>query len=391
MWVLPVLSLLLLAAVVYHLAGMYEIWHFVQDLRQGISDHGPFPPITVFKPLAHWNTEIRENLRTFCEQDYPGPWQILVGPKAAFAEQVRSTLACHVPEAEVTVVPCPEEGLAVNPKVNQLLQMDAAARYPYLVVVDEDMRVPRHYLRAVAAGLRHPDVGVVTCLYVVKEPPTRPALLEAMLIQGTYVVGIMVGRRLLGMRFAFGSTLGIRRDVLDALGGWAALGDYLADDYQLAYQAFRRGYRVALLPILVESRLPPMTWRDLVRHQLRWARTNRACQPVGWFFSIITHLSLWGTLWWLASGFSPAGWQVLVLTWVFRAVEHVFLNALLEGLSPPWRGLLWLPVQDALAFLTWLGSFLTDTVVWAGRTYRVFPDGTMQLCEAEEAVRASEG
>jgi len=36
-----------------------------------------------------------------------------------------------------------------------------------------------------------------------------------------------------------------------------------------------------------------MTWRAVWKHQLRWARTIRVCQPLPYFFSILSNAGFW--------------------------------------------------------------------------------------------------
>lgn len=371
-------------AILYNLAGVYEVWAFTAR-RRPCTTNGKLPPVTVLKPLTAWNTDVRENLASFCHQDYP-KYQVVIGPKPDHAAAVQRQLPCpHDDRREVTVVVC-DDRRAVNPKINQVLQMDPAARYDVLVLADADMRVTPEYLRCVVAPLTDPEVGVVTCYHVAHDAPTTAALVEALLINTEYLPSILVGRRLQGMHFGFGATLATRRDVLQAIGGWDTLGDYLADDYQLADRAARAGFRVVLSDYLVESRLSPMTWREMILHQLRWARTNRACQPTGWFFSIITHLTFWSVVWWIVSGLSTTGRDLVLLTLVFRAVQSTYYNARINGLRPAWRGAWLVPLRDAIYFLVWLWSHLTDEVTWAGRTYQVFPDGRMREVPTEVSL-----
>ncbi len=371
-------------ALLFHLWALYEVWAFTAR-RQAPSPNGPWPPVSVLKPLGAWNAEVQANLATFCAQDYPR-YQVVVGPRADIAPRVRLDAVCTSDaRREVTLVTC-DERRAVNPKINQVLQMMPAVRHPVIVLADADMRVTPEYLRHVVAPLRDPAVGVVTCYHIAREAPTLPALVEALLVNTEYLPSILVGRRLQGMHFAFGATIALRRDVLEAIGGFEALADFLADDYQIAHRAIAAGYRVVLSDYLVESRLPPMTWREVVLHQLRWARTNRACQPTGWFFSLVTHLTFWCVVWWVLSGFSLTGQRLVALSVLFRVVQTMYYNARVDGLQPAWSGAWLAPVRDALFFFVWLWSHLTDRVVWAGRVYEVFPDGRMREVPAEEVA-----
>ncbi len=378
------LSVLIAIAVLYHLVAIYEVWAFTREEKRPPAN-GDLPPVSVLKPLTVWDMETRQNTLTFCEQDYPA-FQVVFGPKPDALPALRRLPPCPSTERrEVTVVVC-DRRRAVNPKISQVLQMWPAVKHDVIVMADADMRVTPDYLRRVVAPLADPRVGVVTCFHAAREVETLPALFEALLVNTQYLPSILVGRRVMGMRFAFGATIAFRRDVLDAIGGFEALADYLADDYQIAYQAWRRGYKILLSDYIVESRLPPMSWRQLLSHQFRWARTNRACQPTGWFFSVVTHLTTWSTAWWVVSGFSHTGWRVLILTFLFRTLQAAYYNARLEGLRPAWTGAWLAPLADLIFTLMWALSFLKDTVVWAGREYEVFPDGTMREVTPEEVA-----
>ncbi len=380
-YLLLALSVLVGMAIFYQLVAIYEVWAFSREKHASKPDK-ELPPVSVLKPLTWWDDEVRRNVHTFCEQDYP-MFQVVLGPKPDALPALRRLSPCpSTDRREVSVVVC-HERRAVNPKISQILQMWPAVKHDFVVVADADMRVGADYLRRVVAPLLEPRVGVVTCFHAAREVETLPALIEALLVNTEYLPSILVGRRLLGMRFAFGATIALRRDVLEAIGGFEALADYLADDYQIAYRAWKRGYKVLLSNYIVESRVLPMTWRQLLAHQLRWARTNRACQPVGWFFSIVTHLSLWSTAWWAASGFSSTGWRLLILTFLFRTLQTAYYNARLEGLRPAWTGAWLAPLRDAIFFAVWALSFVRDTVEWAGREYEVFPDGTMREVVSE--------
>ncbi len=386
---LSVLTLLLGLAFLYQLVALYETWRFTADRGTWAPAPEPGPPVTLLKPLPAWTPEVREDLATFCIQRYPR-YQVLVGIRAEEAPAVRAELPCAAqPGWEVRVIPCGEEVRAANPKIRQVLQMVPAARHPILVLADADMRVGPDYLARVVAPLRRPEVGLVTCYHVAREAPTLPAALEAMLINTEYLPAILVGRRLQGMGFGFGATLALRREVLEAIGGFEAVADVLADDNQLAVRTLRQGYRVVLSDYLPESRLPPMDWAGLLEHQLRWARTHRACQPAGWFFSLLTHLTLWSLLWWWADGLSSTGGRLVAWTLLFRMGQATLYNLWVDGLRPRWLPALLAPLRDGLYLLLWAWSHLTDRVVWAGQGYRVHPDGTLEPLPEEALAKRS--
>ena len=65
-----------------------------------------------------------------------------------------------------------------------------------------------------------------------------------------------------GIRFALGATMALTRQALTAIGGLAPLADFLADDYQLGFRIAQTGLQVKILPYVVETHNPEMSFQD---------------------------------------------------------------------------------------------------------------------------------
>lgn len=375
-WTQDAVTIIIVAAVAYHALALYEVRAFARRQR-AVAQPSSLPPVTVLKPLSEWDSATQENLASFCHQRYPR-YQLLVGIPPAVGSDL-TALVGRVPAADTEVqwVVCTQR-LATNPKVSELLHLYPLAAHDLLVFTDADIRVEPDFLARIVAPLQLPEVGVVTCLYRVREAPTWPAAVEALMTNVDFTPSVLVARRLFGLKFTLGAGIAVRRQVLEAVGGFVGLADYLADDYQIGHRASQAGYRVVLADSVVEHRLPPMGLRDLYRHQVRWARTHRVCQPTGWFFSIITHLTFWSTAWLALSGFSDAGWRLVGVTLVFRVLEGRYLNACLDGLRPFWKVAWLMPLKDLFSLTMWVLSFTGNRVHWAGREFVVSRDGRMR-------------
>jgi ceramide glucosyltransferase len=177
-------------------------------------------------------------------------------------------------------------------------------------------------------------------------------------------------------RYAFGASIAFRREVLERIGGFASLADYLADDYLLGNKVARAGSRLVLLPYIVETVLDSATLGDVWRHLLRWSRTYRAQRPVSWFFTVLTHATLWGTIAPVVTGGSAAGWAAFVGAVGARLVSLAGILRLLGDSETPHH--LWLvPLKDLGSSLMWAAAFLGRRVNWSGRVLRVMRDGRM--------------
>jgi ceramide glucosyltransferase len=251
------------------------------------------------------------------------------------------------------------------------------ARYDLWIITDSDVRVEPGFLRALIPPLADSEVGLVTCPYRGSAPSPFPARLESLLINTVFAPLVLVASQVEKTTYAFGATMAVKRRCLDQIGGFAALADYLADDYYLGYLVTQAGYRARIVPYVVETRPGVATFGELFHHQLRWARTQRSCRPGGYCGTLVTHGTVWALLGLVAFWPSPL-LRALALSAVglrlFSAavVSGVFLRA-----SLTLRALWLVPLTDVLSFLVWCVSLRGDTVRWSEYTFRVRSDGKM--------------
>ena len=332
------------------------------------------PAVTILKPLKGSGIDLYANLASFCRQDYP-EFQIVCGvndpddPAVATVHRIQHDF----PERDIVLSIGNRPG--ANRKVASLCHMMAHAKHPVLALSDADVRVRPDYLRRNVAPLANPKIGLTTCLYRGRGFFGRPSVIESLLINCDFVPMVMTAQ-FIGQRNALGASLCFKRQALDEAGGFTRLADYLADDNVLGANIKAAGYTVELLPYVVETILDSTTLADVWRHQVRWGRTYRVLQPVGWFASIITHATLWGILAFVASGPSLTGLGFLVAAVAIRLGTLRAIMRMLRERDTP-RHLWMVPLKDLGFSAVWLASWLGHTVSWSGQTLRVQRDGRM--------------
>jgi len=339
-------------------------------------------PISILKPLKGVDPEIWESFCSHCEQDYP-EFQLIFGvsdPADPAVEVVRK-LQAEYPNCKIELVVC-DRILGTNIKVSNLAQMLPRARHELLLVNDSDIRVPADYLRKVITPLADQSVGLVTCLYRGVAAPTlaRPTLgsrLEAVGIATDFVPGVLSARYLeKGLHFALGSTLAFRRRDLEAIGGFEAFLDYLADDYELGRRIAASGKRIELSAAIVTTFLPAYTMREFFRHQLRWSRTIRDARGWGYAGLIFTFGLPWALAALVAAQGARWAWVLLALTLLARlAVGVVASKFVLQDFAL--SSLLLLPLRDLLAPFIWAAGFMGNRIHWRGDVF-VLKDGRLR-------------
>jgi ceramide glucosyltransferase len=375
--VAPSLSLGLLAVSLVSLA--YVAFAVIRTLgfaRQPRPLHAAGAPVSVLKPVCGNEPLLYENLRSFCDQDYPR-FQVVFGvrdpgdPAITVVERVMR----EFPDLDVQLV-VDDRVYGGNHKVSNLANMYHAAKYDVLVIADSDMRVGRGYLAAVTASLSDPSVGIVTCLYVGRPTSGIWSTLGAMFINEWFIPSVLVAHAWNTVPFCFGSTAALHREVLEGIGGFRTLVDHLADDYVLGRLVAAHGLRIALSPYVVEATVAEPSLRALWRHELRWARTVRSVRPLGYSLSFVTYAIPIALLHLVVSSSGLVGAAILAAAVGLRFAAH---RAARRALGASVGGAAWLvPVRDALCFGVWAVSFFGQTVRWKGQTIAVGPGGRLR-------------
>jgi ceramide glucosyltransferase len=331
-------------------------------------------PLSILKPVHGRDPRFYEAILSHAVQDYP-EFEIFFGVSNPHdpALQDIARLQREFPGRRIEVVVAPPG--APNAKVGVLMELAQRARYPLLLVNDSDIVAPPGYLRAVTAPLADPKVGLVTCLYR-GAADSWAARSEALGIATEFAPSVLVARLLGQAEFALGSTMVFRAETLRRIGGFQAIADYLADDYQLGRHISQLGYRIEFAPVIVETDLGGESWAQTWRHQLRWSRTIRVSRPAGYFGYVVTHATLWALV-----ALAAGQWWAAALALGLRMVAGVLVGA---GVLKDRRVLrdFWLmPLRDLFGFAVWLAGLFGHTVQWRDRELRLAPDGRIQAEE----------
>jgi ceramide glucosyltransferase len=340
----------------------------------------PTAGVTILKPLHGEEPGLFDNLASFCTQDYPGPVQIVLGvqdPGDGAIPIVERLRAEHEAHHLDLVIDATMHGL--NRKVSNLVNMWRHAEHDIVIVADSDMRVDPGYLSRVVAELDEGDAAAVTCLYHGLAATGIWARLSALGINAHFLPSVVVGLGLGLAQPCFGSTIAIKRRALAEIGGFVGVADCLADDYALGAALRARGHKIAVSRITIGHVCAEMSARELWQHEVRWGRTIRSIDPVGYVGSVLTHafpLALVAVL----AGFlaqSPtlmvgAGLAIAALGCrlvLLRQVERTF------GLRPQSYWLIGL--RDLLSFAVFVSSLFGRNARWKGRRYSFRSGGTL--------------
>ncbi len=330
----------------------------------------PRAPVSILKPLHGADPRLFEALRSHAQQEYP-EFEILFGvsdPADPALQEVERLRAAY-PAVAIAAHVVPTS--AHNAKVGVLAGLAKRARHAVLLVNDADIAVPPHYLRDVLAPLAGECIGLVTCLYRASAE-SFPARMEALGIATEFAPSVLVARFLGVGSFALGSTMALRKETLDAIGGFESIADYLADDYQLGRRVNRLGLRIHMAGAVVETALGAQTWAQVWRHQLRWSRTIRVSNPAGYYGYVVTQATLWAIVA-FAAGDIAAGVTALAL----RIASGICVGRGVLKDRNTARLFPLIPLRDLFGFAVWAAGLFGSTVWWRNRRLRLRRDGRL--------------
>jgi ceramide glucosyltransferase len=264
-----------------------------------------------------------------------------------------------------------------NGKVGVLMDLAAEAWYPILIVNDADIRVEADYLSRVIAPLDDPQVGLVTCLYRPRGT-TFAARFEGLGVSTDFAPSALVARMVGVDEFAMGSTMAFRRADLEritsetassTLRGFAAIADYLADDYQLGHKIHALGLKCVLSDVIVETRLGG-GWSGIWHHQIRWARTIRVSKFGGYLGIPITNATLWAVI-----ATAAGEWRIalaLIVARLLMAIESGWFVMRSRDVLLLWWAI---PLRDLFAAAVWCAGLFGNSVMWRGRRLKLDGEG----------------
>ena len=368
-WRIGVL-VLAVAPLAYYLVAIFAAVRFFGGRREPRTVKFT-PPVSLLKPVHGVDFASRINFESFCRQNYP-EYEILFcvndmeDPAVPLIRQAMKDF----PECSIRILSNAAK-IGSNQKVNNLVLLAREAKHEIIVQSDGDVRVSLDYVRNMVAEFADPTTGVVSCFYRGVAEKNFWARVEAVGAASDFFAGALVASLPGRVTFALGASVATTKTWLAKIGGYEALADLLADDYEIGNRVHKAGGKVLLSREPVWTMYPPQTMKGFWEHQVRWARTVRTVRPASFFGLVVTHGLPWCML---AAVVAPSPW---VCAGYLGA--YLFLRLLMAWVVGVWgvgdevlRKKLWLvPLRDAIYFAVWVAGFMSNRVTWGGVEFAI--------------------
>jgi ceramide glucosyltransferase len=330
------------------------------------------PAVSILKPLKGADAGLAENLASFFRLDYPC-YEVLLGaddPEDPAAEVARRVVAAHPSVPSLVIVDGRRTGY--NPKVNNLANLARQARYTVLWIADSNVRVTPDALHDLVAHLEQPGVGLVSSPFRGTAETGLGGACEALQLNTFVAGGVAAAHELNAGVCVVGKSMLLRSETLAALGGFAHLSRYLAEDQVCGEEVARRRGGVVLARRRLDNVLGPVSVSRFLARHLRWARIRRRMNPAAYVGEILTNpvfIALLGVL--LLRDAASLG--------IFAAAVFgkSMLDAVVERAVGVHRPLAVYPFltffKDTLIGCAWIVPFFSTSVTWRGNRLRIGP------------------
>src|SRR5713226_5175366 len=242
----PDMVLLLAAAplVYYALAAVAALRFFKRERARVLPNYTP--DVSVLKPVRGADFGSYENFASFCRQEY-ADYEILFavnGDEDSTVPVIRRIIA-DFPGRKIRLL-VGAEHLGANRKVSKLARLAREAQNEVLVLTDGDVRVGPRFLREVVAPRADRKTGALISFYRGVAEKNLGAQIEAVGASSDFFAGVLMAGWTEGITFALGASIATTKEWLAKMGGFEAIADALADDYELGHRIAKAGGKIVL-------------------------------------------------------------------------------------------------------------------------------------------------
>jgi ceramide glucosyltransferase len=365
----------------------FQVWSIRMMLRNKATGKGKenmtvpqyLPAISVLKPLKGLDDNLFDNLESLCIQDYPY-YEIIFSlqdhndPAYKVARKIKD----KYPEKDIIIV-VERCNIGLNPKVNNLIPAYKIAKYEHILISDSNVMVDRNYLNDIVQHMEDPDVGLVSNIIKGVNARSVGSIFENLHLNSFIMGSVCFLDRFLRMPCVVGKSMLMRKKDFEAIGGFKAVKDVLAEDYIIGKKMNKSGKKVILSKHIIKNVNEYWGIRKFLNRHARWGKLRWRIGGMRYFSELLGNavfMSFLPILFWEPSKITltfaafTSSAKILGDFYIGRKIKAK-MNCLLYLLSP---------IKDLIIGMIWFVPILSNTVIWRGNRYIIGKDSLLSLC-----------
>ena len=363
----------------------FQIWAVKSALKDKDKGKGEesvtvsLPPVSVLKPLKGLDDNLFDNLESICVQNYPG-YEILFSlqdhndPAYKVARKIKD----KYPDKDIAII-VERCNTGLNPKVNNLIPAYRIAKFEHILISDSNIMVDRNYLREIVKHMADPEVGLVSNMIKGTGGRTFGSVFENLHLNSFVMGSVCFLDKFLKMPCVVGKSMLMKKQDLEAIGGFKAVKDVLAEDYLIGKKMHEMGKKIVLSNHVIRNVNEYWGTRKFMNRHTRWGKLRWKIGGIRYFselFSNAVFMSFLPIVLWEPSKITVAfaacvsSIKILGDIYIGRKIKTK-MNCMLYFLSP---------LKDLIIGLIWFAPILSATVVWRGNRYIIGKDSMLSPC-----------
>jgi ceramide glucosyltransferase len=327
-------------------------------------------------------------LRSFYEQNYPGPLEVIFASEQADDPgiQVARQLAAQYPRMHTRFVVARSD-FGLNPKVCTMQGGLQAALHELVLQSDANVRLHPDHLCGLVREMIAEQASLIGSLVIGAGEQSIGATLENLQLTTFTAPGVCAAEELGGVSCVLGKTMLFRRAELDAMGGLARVKDVLAEDFALCTLYARHKKRVVLSKAAVANINEHTSLQRFLGRHSRWLKMRAVVSAGGFAADLGSNPLPFALAAWLASGLDARlgcallGVHLYKCWWDAQVLRRFRGHGL--GLHQLWAT----PARDLSMAAVWCYALLSRTTVWRGRRLRLGPGSVLLPDDARLPLR----
>ncbi len=335
-----------------------------------------FPFITILKPLKGVDDALEENLRSFFHLDYPN-YEIIFGldsyddPALGIVRKLQTEYKLVKSKMVVS-----DYAIGLNPKVNNMNNMYPLAEGDFIFINDSNTRVASNFLEKLISEFDEENVGLVTATIRGVGATNVTSIWENLHLNTFVAPNVFIAKKIANISIVIGKSILIPKKVLEEIGGFDALKNYLAEDFLLGVKVKELGYEIKTSLTMVDNVNEKISFKRFLNRHSRWAKMRRNIHIKHYLLEwcsnpIFVSLLLMGYL------HNLDGIIIFTIVTAVKISHDSFIMMLMRS-DFKWHNIFAVPFKDLAIALIWFTPFFSYKVKWRDNKIKIGKDSFLQ-------------
>ncbi|MHC1736666.1 MAG: glycosyltransferase [Ignavibacteriaceae bacterium] len=373
----------ILFGIMYQLVSLSLIRKKVRKKR--VNEMQTFPLVSILKPLKGLDEELEENLESFFKLSYPN-YELIFALDSFLdsAFEVAERLIKSYPGVIAKII-VEDNRIGLNPKVNNLQNAYVHAHGEIIYISDSNTRVEKDFLDKILPGFNNSQTGLISATIRGIKSKNIFAAMENIHLAAFAAPSIEIADRFADIQIVIGKAILIRTNVLEKIGGFFKLSDYLSEDHIMGMKVKEAGYEVKNSAVTVDNININWTLKKLLNRHIRWYKMRANITFHYYIFEPLTNPIVFALIL-SAVDFNPVTLSVSLLT-ILLKLSIDYLIALQLRTDMKFYHFLLIPLKDLLMLTAWASPIVSRRINWRGNKFSITKNSRLYIKKHEYKSR----